>query len=77
MTGEITHHLAAASRMTDMNRIFQFQMVGDGPQIVGIVVEVVAVGPLRRTAVSAPISSNDAETFAQEKKYLRIPIVRA
>ena len=30
MTGEITHHLAAAGRMADVNRIPQVEMVSDG-----------------------------------------------
>ena len=55
MTGEITHHLAATGRMADVNRILQIEMVSDGLQIVGIMVEVVAVGYLRRAAMSAPI----------------------
>src|SRR5882724_9367849 len=77
MTGEITHHLAAAGRMADVNRILQVEMVSDGLQIVGIMVEVVAVGYLRRTAVSAPIMGDDAITFGEEEQHLRVPIVRA
>ena len=38
VTGEITHHLAAAGRMSDVNRIPQVEMVSDGLQIVGIMV---------------------------------------
>ena len=52
MTGEITHHLAAAGRMADVNCILQVEMIGDGLQIVGVVVDVVAVGYLSRTAVA-------------------------
>src|SRR5882724_2581250 len=75
MTSEITHHLAAAGRMADVNRIPQIEMIGDGLQIVGIMVHVVSAAGLSRTAMSAPISRNDAETFAEEKKHLRVPIV--
>ena len=67
MTGEITHHFAAAGRMADVNCILQVEMLGDGLQIVGIVVEVVAVGYLRRTAVPAPIMGDDPITFREEK----------
>src|SRR5882724_1312985 len=76
MTGEIMHHLAAAGRMADVNRIFQVEMIGDGLQIVGIVIHVVTTAGLSRAAMSAPISCNDAETFAEEKKHLRVPIIR-
>src|SRR5215469_17330821 len=77
MTSEITHDLAAAGRMADVNRVLQVEMVGDGLQIVGIVVEVMAVAYLRRTTVPAPVVRNYAETFAKEEKQLRVPIVRA
>src|SRR5438105_8801191 len=76
MTGEIMHHLAAAGRMADVNRILEVEMVGHGLQIVGIVVHVVAVAGLSRATMSTPISCNDAETFAEEKKHLRVPIIR-
>ena len=76
MTGEIMHHLAAAGRMADVNRILQVEMIGDGLQIVGIVVHVVSAAGLSRAAMSAPISRNDAVTFAEEKKHLRVPIIR-
>src|SRR5205809_6970380 len=70
------HHLAAAGRMADVNRIFQVEMIGDGLQIVGIMVHVVSAAGLSRATMSAPISRNDAETFADEKKHLRVPIIR-
>src|SRR5438046_8815603 len=76
MTAEITHHLAATGRMADVNRILQVEMVGDGLQIIGIMVHVVSAAGLSRATMSAPISRNDAETFAQEKKHLRVPIIR-
>src|SRR5437899_6358863 len=75
MTGEIMHHLAAAGRMADVNRILEVEMIGHGLQIVGIVVHVVAAAGLSRATMSTPISCNDAETFADEKKHLRVPII--
>src|SRR4051812_10186900 len=75
MTGEIMHHLAAARRMADVNRIFQVEMIGDGLQIVGIMVHVVSTVGLSRATMPAPISGNHAVTFAQEKKHLRVPII--
>ena len=76
MTAEITHHLAATGRMADMNRILQVEMIGHGLQIVGIMVHVVSATGLSRATMSAPISRNDAVTFAEEKKHLRVPIIR-
>src|SRR5437764_14706769 len=76
MTAKIMHHLAAAGRMADVNRIFQVEMIGHGFQIVCIVIHVVPAAGLSRATMSAPISRNDAETFAEEKKHLRVPIIR-
>src|SRR4029453_4709785 len=77
MTAETTPHLPAAGRGADVNCILQVEMVSDGLQIVGIVVEVVAVGYLRRTTVPAPVVSDDPITFREEKQNLRVPVVRA
>ena len=63
MTGEITHHLAAAGRMADVNRILQVEMISDGLQIVGIMVEVVAIAYLRRTTVAPPIMGDNADNL--------------
>src|SRR5215475_1720851 len=76
MTGEVMHHLSAAGRMADMNRILQVEMICDGFEIIGVVIHVVSIAGLRRTTMAAPVGCNDAITFAQEKKHLRIPIVR-
>src|SRR5438876_7004894 len=76
MTAEIMHHLAAARGMADVNRIFQVEMIGDRLQIVSIVVHVVSAAGLSRATISAPIRGNAAETFAEEKKHLRVPIIR-
>src|SRR5207248_7665963 len=50
--------------------------IDHGLQIVGIVVHVVPAAGLSRATMSAPISCNDAETFAEKKKHLRVPIIR-
>src|SRR5918996_1702069 len=74
MPAEITHHLAAAGRMADVNCILQVEMVGDGFEIVGIVVHVVAVAGLSRTAVAAPINSDDPITLGEKEQHLRAPV---
>src|SRR4029077_661491 len=76
VTGEIMHHLAAAGRMTDVNCILQVEMIGDGLQIISIMIHVVSVAGLSRATMSAAISRNDAIAFAEEEKHLRVPIVR-
>src|SRR5205823_3908219 len=76
MTAEITHHLAAAGRMADVNRILEVEMIGDGLQIIGIVIHVMSVAGLTRATMSAAISCDDAETFAEEEKHLRVPVIR-
>src|SRR5438477_11054706 len=76
MTGEIMHHLAAAGRMPDVNSILEVEMIGDRFQIVGVVVHVVSAAGLSRATMSTPISCNDTETFADEEKHLRVPIIR-
>src|SRR5437773_8700201 len=62
--------------MADVNRILEVEMIGHGLQIVGIVVHVVSAAGLSRATMSTPISCNDAETFAEKKKHLRVPIIR-
>src|SRR3954451_18551216 len=44
-------------------------------QIVSVVVHVVSAAGLRRATMSAPITCNDAETFAREKEHLRVPVI--
>src|SRR5439155_7139638 len=53
----------------------QVEMIGDGLQIVGVMVHVVSAAGLSRATMSAPITRNDAETFTHEKKHLRVPVV--
>src|SRR4030095_1136865 len=75
MAGKITYHLAAAGRMADVNRVPQVEMVGDGLQIVGIMVHVVAAAGLSGAAMPAPIMCDDPITFGKEEQHLRVPVV--
>src|SRR5262245_5393168 len=77
MTAEITHHLAAAGGMADVDCILEVQVVGDGLQIIGIVIHVVAAPGLSRAAMSAPINCDDPIALGKEEHHLRVPIVRA
>src|SRR5262245_20226958 len=62
--------------MTDVNCVFQFEMVGDGLQVVGIVIHIVAVAGLSRAAMSAPIRRDYPIAFGEKEQHLRVPIVR-
>src|SRR6266566_3455567 len=77
MTAEITHHLAAAGRMPDVNCILQIELVRHGLQIVGIVIHIMAAIGLSRAAVSAPINGDDPIALGEKEEHLRVPIVRA
>ena len=41
---KVAHHLAAAGRMADMDRVFQVEMFRHRGQVVGVMIHVVAVG---------------------------------
>src|SRR5690349_19502992 len=51
-------------------------MIGHRLQVVGIMIHVMSAERLRRATMSAPVGSNDAISFAEEKKHLRVPIIR-
>src|SRR4029077_1340838 len=62
--------------MSDVNLILQVEMIGDGLQVVGVVVHVVSVAGLGRATMSPAISRDHAIAFAEKEKHLRVPIVR-
>ena len=72
---QIMHHLAAASGMADMDRVFQIQMFGQRREIVGIVIHVMAVGGLAGAAMAAPVMGDDPKTLVQEEHHLRVPVI--
>ena len=76
MTREIVHDLAAAGRVTDVNRALQIEMRRERREIVGIMVHVMAVGHLAGAAMAAAVMGDDAKTVIEEEQHLRIPIVR-
>ena len=66
MPGEVVRHLAAASRVADMNDILQVEMLGHRREIVGVVVHVVAVARLSGPAMAAAIMGDDAIAVARK-----------
>src|SRR5262245_34156533 len=75
MPSEIVYHLATAGRMANVNRILQVQMIGDGLQIVGIMVHVMSAAGLSRATMSASIGGDDTITFGEEEQHLLVPII--
>ncbi len=70
------HHLAAAGRMSHMDRIFQIQMLGQRRQVVCVVVHVVTAIDLGGPSVPPPVMGNDPVALAEKEHHLRIPVVR-
>ena len=77
MAGDIARGLAAPGGMADMDCIAQIEMRNHGGGIGGVMIHVVAIAHLARTAVPAPVMSDDAETLVEKVEHLGIPIVRA
>ena len=75
MAREVTHDLAAAGGVADVNGVLQIEMRCYRREIVGVVVEVVTVGDLAGAAVAAAVVSDDAIAVIEEEQHLRVPIV--
>ena len=50
-------------------------MCGQGRQIVGVMIHVMAAAGLGGAAMTAPVVGNHPETVAEEKHHLRVPII--
>src|SRR5271168_295234 len=73
----ITRHFAAAGRMADMDGVLEVEMLGNSRSVGCIMVHVVTVADLRRTAMAASVVGDDAEALGVEEQHLRVPVVRA
>ena len=58
-----------------MDGVFQVEMRGEGGQVVGVVVHVMAVGGLRGAAVAAAVMGDDAIALLEEEQHLVVPVV--
>src|ERR1700692_4858581 len=63
--------------MAHMDGIFQVEMRRKSRQVIGIMVHIVAVGGLSRTAMPAAIMGYNPIAMMQEEQHLVIPVVRA
>ena len=58
-----------------MDGVAQVEMLDDRGGVGGVVVHVVAVADLARTAVAAPVVGDDAIALADEEEHLGVPVV--
>jgi hypothetical protein len=72
---DVPGDLAAAGRMSDVNGVAQVEVRGQGRDVRGIRVHLVAGRRLRRAPVAPAIVGDHAEPLRQEKHHLGIPIV--
>jgi hypothetical protein len=75
MSRQIMHDLASTRRMTDVDDILQIEMGGHCSEIIGIVIHVVTVARLGRSAVPAPVMGDHAITLIEKEQHLRVPVV--
>jgi hypothetical protein len=75
--GGVVDRFAAAGRVADVDGVLQVQVVGQGDDVGGVGVHLVAGVGLARAAVAATVMGDDPETLAQEEHHLVVPVVRA
>ena len=61
------YDLTTAGRMTDVNGVLQIEMGSHRREIIGVVIHVMAISRLRRSAVAAPVMSNHAVTLIDKE----------
>jgi hypothetical protein len=59
-SSQIARHLATAGGMADVNGVFQVEMRRQRRQVVGIMIHVVAIADLTRSAVAAAVMGDNA-----------------
>jgi hypothetical protein len=61
---DIAGDLATAGRMSHQHHVVQVECLDDGPEVIGVRVEVVAVPRLRRATTATPIVSDAPEPLS-------------
>ena len=70
MPADVARNFAAAGGVAYVDCILQIELFGEGSEIVGVGVHVVAVPGLRGTAVAAPVVRDDPIAALAEKQHL-------
>ena len=73
VAADVARHFAAADGVADQDQIAQIQRFNQQSQIVGVLVDVVTVPGLIRTAVAAAIVGDHPEPALAEKQQLVVP----
>ena len=68
-------NFAAAGGMANMDGVLQVEMRGQCCEVVGIVVHIMAIAGLARSAVAAAVMGYDAIAATEEEQHLIVPVV--
>ena len=60
-----------------MDRVLEIEVCGQRGEVIRVMIHIVAIGPLARTSMPAPIMRDDAIAMVQEKHHLRVPVIRS
>jgi hypothetical protein len=77
VAADIAGDFAAAGRVPDMDRVLQVERFSQFRQVIGVGVHGVAVPQLARSAVTAPVKRDAAETVRCQIEHLVFKSVRA
>src|SRR5262245_39834811 len=75
MVSNVVSRLPPAGRVAYVDRISQIEMLKDRGGISGVVVHVVTVTDLARTAVAAPVVRDHAIALPDEIEHLSVPVI--
>src|SRR5271167_3317180 len=75
MPPDVTGNFSATGGVADMNCVLQVKLFGEGCEIVGVGVHLVAIPRLSGTAVPSPVMGNDSKATLAEKEHLSVPVV--
>jgi hypothetical protein len=75
MARDVARNFAPAGGMPDVNGVPQIEMIDNGGRIGGVVIHIMPVTDLTRSAVAAPVMRDNPVTLAEEEQHLVIPIV--
>ena len=68
-------HLSATCGVADMDCVFEVEVLHDSGQVVSIVIHIVAIRYLGRSAVATTVVGDDAIPMLQKEQHLRVPVI--